>query len=119
MHVRIANREDPEQTYLNVTCLSMPFCQATSVQNFKTFAVIQSNNIWYCHLQNIFIYAAEPNTCVYFMTWIKQEFTCINICWTPEGCCNQSLKTKGFNIPREALHMLMYQKNMFDLYNSI
>ena len=29
MHVRIANREDPGQTYLNVPCLSMPFCQAT------------------------------------------------------------------------------------------
>ena len=44
----IANREDPEQTYFDVPCLSMPFWQATSVQNFKTFTVIQSNNIWYC-----------------------------------------------------------------------
>ena len=25
MHVRIANREDPEQTDLNVPCLSMPY----------------------------------------------------------------------------------------------
>ena len=48
MCVRIANREDPEQADLDVPCLSMPFCQATSVQNFKTFTVIQSNIIWYC-----------------------------------------------------------------------
>ena len=48
MYVRIANREDREQTVLNVPCLSMPFCQATSVQNFKTFTVSQSNSIWYC-----------------------------------------------------------------------
>ena len=55
MHVRIANREDPEQTDLNVPFLAMPFLQATSVQNFKTFTVIKSNNVWHCHLQNIFI----------------------------------------------------------------
>ena len=59
MHVRIANREDPEQTDLNVPCLSMPFCQATSVQNFKTFkTVIKSKKIWYCHLQNLFLLAS-------------------------------------------------------------
>ena len=55
MHVRIANREDPEQTDLNVPCLSMPFWQATSVQNFEIFTVIQSNDIWYYHPQTIFI----------------------------------------------------------------
>ena len=64
MYVRIPNREDPEQTDLVVPCLSMPFCQATSVQNFRTFTVVQSNNIWFCHLQNIFILAVEPDTCV-------------------------------------------------------
>ena len=74
MHVRIANREDPGQTDLDVPCLSMPFWQATSVQNLKIFTVIQSNNIWYCHLQIIFILAAEPNTCVYFITGINMIF---------------------------------------------
>ena len=58
MHDRIANREDPEQNDHNVPCLSMPFCQAISVQNLKIFTVIQSYNIWYCHLQTIFLLAS-------------------------------------------------------------
>ena len=50
MHVRKANREDLEQTDLDVPCLSMPFWQATNVKKFKIFTVIKSNKIWYCHL---------------------------------------------------------------------
>ena len=40
--VRIANREDPDlkkQSDLGLHCSSRPFCQATSVQNFRTFTV--------------------------------------------------------------------------------
>ena len=41
--VRIANREDPVQTAfesrLGLHCLSRPFWQATSVQNFRIFTV--------------------------------------------------------------------------------
>ena len=42
MLVRIANREDLIilQSDLGLRCLSRPFCQATSVQNFRTFTVI-------------------------------------------------------------------------------
>ena len=43
MLVRIANREDPDQTAsqsdLHLGCLSMPIWQASSVQNFKIFTV--------------------------------------------------------------------------------
>ena len=41
MLVRIANREDPDQTAsdLGLHCLSMLFWQATSVQSFRTFTV--------------------------------------------------------------------------------
>ena len=37
MLVRIANREDPDQTGLDLHCLSRHFCQGISVQNFRTF----------------------------------------------------------------------------------
>ena len=37
MLVLIANREDPD---LVLHCLSMPFWQATSVQNFSTFTIL-------------------------------------------------------------------------------
>ena len=37
MLVLIANREDPD---LGLHCLSMPFWQATSVQNFRTFTLV-------------------------------------------------------------------------------
>ena len=39
--VRIANREDPlqKQSDLGLLCLSRPLLQATSVRNFRTFAV--------------------------------------------------------------------------------
>ena len=42
MLVRITNRENPDQTAekqsdLGLRCLSRPFWQATSVQNFRTF----------------------------------------------------------------------------------
>ena len=42
MLVRIANREDPDQTASDpgLRCLPMPLWQATSVRNFKTFAVL-------------------------------------------------------------------------------
>ena len=33
--VRIVNREDPDQTVLGPHCLSKPFWQGASVQNFK------------------------------------------------------------------------------------
>ena len=44
MLVRITNRENPDQTAsseedLGLHCLSWPFWQATSVQNFITFTV--------------------------------------------------------------------------------
>ena len=39
MLVRITNREDPDQSDLGLHCLSRPFWQATSVQNFRTFSV--------------------------------------------------------------------------------
>ena len=43
MLVRIANREDPDQEQfdLSICCLSGPFRQAASVQNFKTFTCSQ------------------------------------------------------------------------------
>ena len=39
MLVRIAKREDPDQTAsdLGLHCLSCPFWQATDVRNFRTF----------------------------------------------------------------------------------
>ena len=40
--VRIANREDPDlkkKSDLGLLCLSLPFWQATSVPNFRTFTV--------------------------------------------------------------------------------
>ena len=44
MLVRIANREDPDQTAsspdLGLHCLSRPFYQAISVVNFRTFTVV-------------------------------------------------------------------------------
>ena len=46
MHVRIANRKDPDQkkqSDLGLCCLSRPFRQATSVQNFRTFTIIIFN----------------------------------------------------------------------------
>ena len=49
MLVRLANREDPDQKQsdlglqkqsdLGMHCLYRPFCQATSVQNFRTSIV--------------------------------------------------------------------------------
>ena len=52
MLVLIANREEPDQTAssslllqkkkqydMGLCCLSMPFLQATSVQNFRTFTI--------------------------------------------------------------------------------
>ena len=59
--VRIANREDPDQTAsfemkqsdLGLTCLSMPFWQATNVQTFRTFTVpglkgsIRTSALWH------------------------------------------------------------------------
>ena len=41
MHVRIANREVPDQTAsaLSLPCLSRPFWQAASVENFSTFTL--------------------------------------------------------------------------------
>ena len=49
MPVRIANREDPtlfrlflqKQSDLGLHCLSRPFWQATSVQNFRTSSVVR------------------------------------------------------------------------------
>ena len=41
--VSIASRGDPDQTAsksdLGLHCLSRPFCQAISVQNFRTFTI--------------------------------------------------------------------------------
>ena len=51
-HVRIANREDPDQTAdeeaviqsdLGLHCLSRPFWQATSTQNFKCFKILNTS----------------------------------------------------------------------------
>ena len=42
MLFRISNWEDPDQTDLGLHCLSGPFWQATSVQNFRTFAVLKA-----------------------------------------------------------------------------
>ena len=50
--VRIANREDKtlirlllkKQPDLGLPCLSRPFWQATSVQNFKTFRILTISN---------------------------------------------------------------------------
>ena len=40
MLVKIANRKDPDQTAnLGLRCLSRPFKQSISVQNFRTFTV--------------------------------------------------------------------------------
>ena len=45
MLVRVANREDPvrlllqKQSDLGLHCLSRPFWQATSVQNFRTLTI--------------------------------------------------------------------------------
>ena len=45
MPFTIANKEDPDQTAsqkqsdLRLPCLSRPFWQITSLQNFRTFAV--------------------------------------------------------------------------------
>ena len=36
--VKIANKEDPD---LGLSCLSRPFWEATSVQNFRTFTVFE------------------------------------------------------------------------------
>ena len=47
--VRGANREDPDHTAvlkqsdLGLRCLSKPFWQATSVENFRTFTVYRKN----------------------------------------------------------------------------
>ena len=38
--VRVANREDPDQSDLGLPFLSRPFWQVPSVQNFRTFTVI-------------------------------------------------------------------------------
>ena len=40
MLVRIAKSEDPDQTALGLPCLSRPFWQATSVQNFRIFTLV-------------------------------------------------------------------------------
>ena len=40
MHVRKANREDPEQTDLDVPCLSMPFCL------FVLLFYVPSQQLW-------------------------------------------------------------------------
>ena len=46
MIVRIANREDPDQTAdLGLHCSSRPFWQTTSVQNFRTFTVCAFNKL--------------------------------------------------------------------------
>ena len=42
MLLRIANREDTDQTQksgLGLHCLPRPFCKATSVQNFRTSTI--------------------------------------------------------------------------------
>ena len=54
MSVRIANREDPDQTKkqsdLGLRCLSCPWWQATIVQNFRTstvsFFLLLLLNVW-------------------------------------------------------------------------
>ena len=48
MLVRIANREDPDQTassYLGLHCLFKPFWQVISVQNFRTVTIPPINFI--------------------------------------------------------------------------
>ena len=43
VHVRISNRENPDQTAssdLDLHCLHRPFWQSTSVLNFKAFPVM-------------------------------------------------------------------------------
>ena len=44
MLVRIANRDD-SGSCLGLCCLSRPFWQATSVQNFSTFTVLIENKV--------------------------------------------------------------------------
>ena len=41
MLVRIAIREDPDQSGLDLHCLYRPFWQATRVQNFRTSTVLR------------------------------------------------------------------------------
>ena len=54
--IRIVNREDPDQTALEAVllykqsdlglrCLSMSFGWTTSVQNFRTFTIVQCTDI--------------------------------------------------------------------------
>ena len=47
MLVRIASREDPDQTVLSESALfvSRPFWQATSVQSFRIFTVTDHSDI--------------------------------------------------------------------------
>ena len=42
MLVRIANREEPDQTDLGLLCLSRPFWQTDSAKFFRSFTIIGS-----------------------------------------------------------------------------
>ena len=57
MLVRMANREDPDQTAssdLGLPCLFRPFWQATSVRNFIMFTVVVSFFLPVSKKSNIF-----------------------------------------------------------------
>ena len=48
MLLRIANREDTDQTQKQSgLAWSRPFCKATSLQNFKTFTIFFKNSFKY------------------------------------------------------------------------
>ena len=60
MLLRIANRENPDQTAssdLGLHCLSSPFWQANSVSNFRTFtvAIEAAESLLACYLQKTYL----------------------------------------------------------------
>ena len=62
MNVRIANQEDPDQTAsikqsdLGLPCLSRPFCQITSVRNFRTCTVNRNEVICMIFMKRFVMY---------------------------------------------------------------
>ena len=52
--VSISNREDCDRFDLGLPYLSKPFCEATSVQNFRTFTVVIYSMMLSLNTQSVF-----------------------------------------------------------------
>ena len=96
MHVRIANREDPDQTAyllfqkqsdLGLRCFSMPFWQSAIVRNFRLFTVYCSSKICGYYVVNFVNFEAEY--AFPLSVHLSLTFLCLKYLWK---CACQGLR---------------------------